>query len=93
MTCNDYAQHIGIGAAVSSNGLSSMVDGLADHATVFCGREPSQDLYAQVDRLHHQRNDLVHDLAATREEIAHLSQGNLLHPTTTHDEGRQLERA
>ena len=35
----------------------------------------------------------MHDLAVAREEITHLSQGNLPHPTTTHDEAHQLERA
>ena len=93
MTCNDYAQHVGIGAAVSGNGFSSAVDGLANRTAVFCGREPPQDLYAQVDRLCHQCNDLAHDLAAVREEIACLSQGNLPHPTTTHNEACQLEKA
>ena len=93
MTCNDYVQHIGIGAAVGGNGFSSTVDGLADCTTVFCGREPPQDLYAQVDHLRHQRDNLAHNLAATREEITHLSQGNLPHPTTTHDEAHQLKRA
>ena len=93
MTCNDYTQHVGIGAAVSGNGFSSAVDGLADRTTVFCGREPPRDLYTQVDRLHHQCDDLTHDLAAVHEEIARLSQGNLPHPTTMHDEACQLKRA
>ena len=85
MMCNDYAQYIGIGAAVSGNGFSSMVDSLTDHATVFCGREPPWDLYVQVDHLHHQCNDLAHDLAVVCEEIMCLSQRNLPQPTTMHD--------
>ena len=93
MTCNDYVQHVGISAAVSGNGFSSTVDGLANRATVFCGREPPRDLYAQVDHLCHQRDNLAHNLAVACEEIAHLSQGNLPHPTTTHNEAHQLKRA
>ena len=93
MTCNDYTQHIGIGAAVSSNGFSSTVDSLVDRTAVFCGREPPQDLYTQVDHLHHQHDNLTHDLAVVHKEITHLLQGNLPQPTTMHDKAHQFERA
>ena len=39
----------------------------------------------QVDHLHHQHDDLVHNLAVVCEEIVCLLQGNLSQPTTTHN--------
>ena len=91
--CNDYAQHVGIGAAVSSNGFRSTVDGLVDHAAVFYGREPPRGLYAQVDCLYQQCDDLMHDLAVVHEEIAHLMQGSIPQPILTNNEACQIERA
>ena len=86
--CNDYAQHIQYGTAMSRNGFRSTVDGLVDRATVFSSREPSKDLYTQVDCLHHQHDDLAHNLAVVHEEIVCLSQENISQPTST----RELHR-
>ena len=93
MTCNDYTQHVGIGAAMSGNGFRSAVDGLVDRATVFCGREPPTGLYTQVDHLHQQHDDLAHDLVVAHEEIARLMQGSIPQPILTNDEAHQIERA
>lgn len=73
--CNDYAIHFAYGAAASTSSFMTAVGSLADRAARFSGRESSSDLHAQVDRLRHQRDKLVQDLAAAREELARLSRG------------------
>ena len=92
--CNEYAMHFASGAAASGHGFREAIDGLIDCATVFIGRESSSDLAAQVDRLRNQRDELTCELCTTREEIAHLSRGSHIpHPSSIHDEARQLKRA
>ena len=93
MMCNDYAQHVGISAAMSGNGFRSVVDGLVDCTTVFCGTEPPRGLYAQVDCLCQQCDDLTHDLVVVHEEIACLTQGSISQPILTNDKACQIERA
>ena len=46
LDCNDYIMHLGGGAATSGNKFRAAVKNLIDYATVFSGRESSNDLLA-----------------------------------------------
>jgi hypothetical protein len=65
--------HLGGGVAASRNGFRIAVEALIDHATVFSGREPFNNLIALTDCLHYQCDDLKCELSITHKEITHLS--------------------
>jgi hypothetical protein len=92
LECNDYAMPLGGGAVASRNGFRAVVEGLIDHATVFSGRESSNDLIAQVDCLCCQCDDLKHELSVTCKEITCLSWG-IPQPSLSNNKACQLERA
>ena len=86
--------HFASGATASGHGFREAIDGLINRATTFIGRESSSDLAARVDHLRNQCDELMHELGTVREEIARLSRGSHIpHPSSIHDEARQLERA
>ena len=94
LDCNNYAMHLGVGAAASRNGFRAMVEGLIDCAMVFSRRESSNDLIARMDCLRHQCDDLKCKLLAICEEITCLSWGsNIPQPSSSNDEAHQFERA